>query len=155
MVGTFDQINEFLQQKEIALIGLSRDPKHFSRTIYRELIRRGYKVFPVNPHLREIDNKISFPSVKDIPGLVSAALLLTPPHQTEAILHECLQKQVSRIWIVNDEGLKRVAPKTMEMCKHNRVQLISGYCPFMFLPNTGFFHRFHGWISRLTGSYPN
>jgi len=155
MVGTLDQINEFLQQKKLALIGLSRDPKHFSRAIYRELTLRGYHIFPVNPQSDKIEEQSSFHSVKEIPETVYTALLLTPPNQTEKVLHECLQKQISHVWIVNNKGLEMVSPKTLEMCKHNGVKIISGYCPFMFLPDAGFFHRFHGWLSRLTGNYPN
>ena len=43
--------NEFLAQRRIALVGVSRDPRDLSRTLFRELRRRGYDVVPVNPEL--------------------------------------------------------------------------------------------------------
>ena len=41
--------NEFLAQRRIALVGVSRNPRDLSRTLFRELRRRGYDVVPVNP----------------------------------------------------------------------------------------------------------
>ena len=35
-----------LGQKRIALVGLSRDPRDFSASLLRELVRRGYDVVP-------------------------------------------------------------------------------------------------------------
>jgi hypothetical protein len=32
--------------------------------------------------------------------------------------------------------------------------LVEGYCPFMFLPGTSFFHRVHKFFLRLFGRYP-
>jgi len=31
---------------------------------------------------------------------------------------------------------------------------VAGYCPYMFLPQTPFFHRFHGFLMKVTGAYP-
>jgi predicted CoA-binding protein len=46
-------IEDFLAQKRIALVGLSRQPKDFSVMLFEELCRRGYDVVPVNPGAAE------------------------------------------------------------------------------------------------------
>ena len=42
-------IEEFLSQRHLALVGVSRNPKDLSRVILRELRKRGYQVALVNP----------------------------------------------------------------------------------------------------------
>ncbi len=46
-----DRAREFLAQKRIALVGVSRQEKDFSRMVLRELVRRGYDVVPSAPFL--------------------------------------------------------------------------------------------------------
>jgi len=32
--------------------------------------------------------------------------------------------------------------------------VVAGECPFMFLPETSWFHRFHGFCRKVSGKYP-
>jgi hypothetical protein len=34
------------------------------------------------------------------------------------------------------------------------VDVVPGFCPYMFLPGTPFFHGLHGFVKKVTGSYP-
>ena len=34
------------------------------------------------------------------------------------------------------------------------IQLITGFCMFMFLPRTAFVHKLHGGVMRIVGAYP-
>jgi len=43
--------SDFLAQRRIALVGVSRDPRDLSRALFRELRGRGYDVVPVHPQL--------------------------------------------------------------------------------------------------------
>jgi predicted CoA-binding protein len=43
-------IDAFLASKRIAFIGLSHNPKDFSRHLFREFVEHGYDVVPVNPN---------------------------------------------------------------------------------------------------------
>ena len=51
---THNLIKEFLAQKRFAMVGVSRSPKDFSRTLFSEFIKRGNDVVPVNPHATDI-----------------------------------------------------------------------------------------------------
>jgi predicted CoA-binding protein len=42
-------IEDFLAQKRISMIGVSRNPKDFSAALFEELRKRGYEVIPINP----------------------------------------------------------------------------------------------------------
>lgn len=52
--ASLEAIEDFLQQKRIAMAGVSRNPASFSVILFKELCRRGYDVVPVNPNTREV-----------------------------------------------------------------------------------------------------
>jgi predicted CoA-binding protein len=80
------QIDVFLQQKRVALIGMSRDPRDISRALATEFKKRGYKVLPVNPAMTEVDGARCFARVQQIEPAVAAALLTTSPSVTESVV---------------------------------------------------------------------
>ncbi len=43
------EIDGFLALKRVAMVGVSRDPRDFSRMLFREMKKRGYDMVPVNP----------------------------------------------------------------------------------------------------------
>jgi predicted CoA-binding protein len=71
-------INEFLQPKKFAFIGLSRDPKKFSRNIFKELAVKGYDLYPVNPNMDDVEGIKCYHDVSDLPESVSYGLFMTP-----------------------------------------------------------------------------
>ena len=44
-------IKEFMAQKRFAVVGATTDAKKYGNEIFRNLISRGYEVYPVNPRL--------------------------------------------------------------------------------------------------------
>src|SRR4029453_15086898 len=71
--------NDFLAQRRIALVGVSRDPRDLSRTLFRELRQRGYDVVPVHPELTSADGVPCARQLQDVSPAVQGALLMTPP----------------------------------------------------------------------------
>jgi len=151
---TLTQIQEFLGRKRLAVVGVSRDPKDFTRSLYRELQRREYDVVPVNPEVGEVDGRRSFAHVADIEPPVDGALLLTQPAVTEQVVRECQAAGIRRIWMYRAVGTGAVSPAAVEFCESNGMSVVAGECPFMFLPETPWFHRLHGFCRKLAGRYP-
>lgn len=154
MPTTLTDIREFIALKRIALVGVSRDPGHFSRYLFHELCKQGYEVVPVNPETIAIENTPSFPRVQDIQPPVEGAILLTPPNRTETVVRDCAEAGIRRIWMHRSGGQGSVSPDAVDFCHLRGIKLVEGFCPFMFLPKAPFFHRVHGFILKLTGSYP-
>ena len=152
--GTRPLIDDFLAQKRLAFIGVSRDPKDYSRSLFTEFCRRKYITFPVNPHAAEIDGAVPFAHVQDIPGGVDGALLIVPPNALESVLQDCLHAGVPRLWLRNNVDKDSPASRTLAEFSSRGGQVIAGYCPFMFLPETASFHSFHAFILKLFGGYP-
>jgi predicted CoA-binding protein len=153
---TTAQIDAFWSLKRLAVVGVSRDPKHFSTAIWRELRDRRYDVVPVNPLASEIDGRPCAARVQDIEPPVDGVVILTPASATDAVVRDCIEAGVRHVWMHKGAGGGPGAVSTTAVASAEAagIEVIAGYCPFMFLPGTPFFHGLHGAWKKLTRSYP-
>src|SRR5208282_3588060 len=103
-ITSLDTIEDFLAQKRIAVVGISRDPASFSASLFKELCRRGYDVVPVNPNAMFVQGRPCFARVQDIQPPVDAALLLTAAEATETVVHDCDEANIRRVWMYRAAG---------------------------------------------------
>ncbi len=148
-------IEEFLAQKRIAMVGLSRDPHSFSVSLFEELCRRGYDMIPVNPNLPNVQGRRCFARLQDIQPPVDTALLMTSPAITDAVVADCAAAGIRRVWMYRAAGKGAVSPRAIAFCQEHGIQVVPGQCPFMFLPKAGGVHRLHGFLRKITGRYPH
>ncbi len=151
---SLESIEDFLAQKRIAIVGMSREAKSMSEAVFKELSKRGYDVVPVNPNVQEVMGRKCFARVQDIQPPVEAALLMTSPAVTEAVVKDCVECGIKRIWMHRGVGQGSVSEKAIEVCRERGIRVIPGECPLMFLPQRDGIHSFHGFIRKLTGRYP-
>ena len=154
MPTTIAEIRDFLSLRRIALVGVSRDPKDFSRMLFREMCDKGYDMVPVNPAGNEMEGRRCFGRVQQIQPPVQAVLLMTPPPYTEKVVRDCAEAGIRHVWMHRSGGQGSVSQDAVDFCHEQGIQLVEGLCPFMFLPRTSFFHRLHGLLLKLTGGYP-
>jgi uncharacterized protein len=57
-----DLIKEFMAQKKFAVVGATDNPEKYGNQIVKNLIKRGYEVYPVNPKLKELEGLPCYPS---------------------------------------------------------------------------------------------
>ena len=151
---SLDAIEEFLAQKRIALVGMSREASSIGTILFKECSRRGYEVVPVNPNVPEVMGRRCFAHVQDIEPPVGAALLLTSPKVTELVVQDCAEAGIKRVWMYRAGGQGAVSEKAIEVCRERGIRVIPGECPLMFLPKIGGIHGLHGFFRKLTGRYP-
>jgi len=151
---TLHQIDDFLQRKRLAVVGVSRDPKDFTRSLFNELRRRNYDVVPVNPGVTEVEGIPCHASVHDITPPVDGALLMTKPAVTNRVVRECADAGIRQIWLYRAGGAGAVSPDALTFCEAQGISVVAGECPFMFFPDTQWFHRAHGFCRKLFGKYP-
>jgi len=152
---SLETIEDFLAQKRIALVGISRHPKDLSVLLFEELCRRGYDVVPVNPNLSQVLGKSCFARVQDIHPPVEAALLMTSPEITDRVVADCAEAGVRRIWMYRATGQGSVTSNALAYCRERGIQVVPGECPLMFLPAAGTIHRVHGFVRKIIGRYPH
>src|SRR5512143_4374728 len=97
-------IDSFLSCRRVAVVGVSRDPKDFSRAVFRAFVERGYDAVPVNPAGGEAEGRRSVARVGDVQPPAEAALLLTPPAATAQVVRECAEAGVRRVWMHRSGG---------------------------------------------------
>jgi predicted CoA-binding protein len=146
-----DRARAFLAARRIAVVGVSRSEKDFSRMLFRELVSRGYDAVPVNPAIAEADGCRAYGRLSDIDPPVEAALLLTPPAATEAVLRDAIRAGVRKVWMHRGAGAGAGTPAALAFCEANGIEAVHDLCPFMALPDTGFPHRVHGFFRRRLG----
>lgn len=119
-----DLIKDFLRQKRFAVIGSFRNKEKFAYRILVDLIEKNREVFPVNPYLSEVEGRVCYKTISDIPHKVDVANIVTPPSVTENILKECLRKGIKRAWI--QPGAESLA--AIKFCHDNDIKVIHGVC---------------------------
>jgi uncharacterized protein len=148
-MDTVTAVQRFLACRRLAVVGVSRNPKDFSRGLFRELLARGYDVVPVNPAAGEIEGRRCFHGVAEITPPVEAALLLTAPARSADAVRDCLAAGVRRIWFHRGAGVGSVSAEALELCDAAGADAVPGACAFMYLPGAGVPHRIHGFFHRL------
>jgi len=147
-------IDSFLNHKRLAVVGVSRNAKDFSRSLFRELQSRGYDLVPVNPNAEEIEGIPAVASVKDASPAVEGALLMTESHVSGGVVRECYDAGIQDIWLYRAAGTGAVSRSALDFCDEKQMNVVNGECPFMFLPQNGFPHNFHGFCRKMLGRLP-
>ena len=148
-------IESFLSCRRIAVLGVSRDPKDFSRSLFRAFVERGYDVVPVNPNGGEAEGRPCARSLAGVAPPVEGALLLTPPSATAQAVRDCAEAGVRRVWMHRGGGAGAVSPEAVALCRERGIEVVDGECPFMFLPGAGWVHGVHRFFRRLGGRLPS
>ena len=147
-------VRDFLGQKRLAVVGVSRNPDDFSRKLFGELRDKGYDVVPVNPGADEIDGHKCFAHLQDVHPPVDGVLLMTSPGASEKVVRECATAGIRRVWMYRAGGVGAVSSQAVRFCESQGIAVIPGECPLMFLPRGSWFHRLHGVVRKITGRYP-
>ena len=154
IVTTIHDVENFLALHRIAMVGVSRNPKDFSRLLFREMCDRGYDMVPINLGADEIHERECFHSLQAVKEPVEGVLVMTPFHATLQVVRDCAAAGVRKVWIYRAGGKGAVSPEAIAFCKGTGIRVVDGHCPFMFFPETKFVHRVHGLLQKITRRYP-
>jgi len=143
-------VEDFLSEQKIAVVGISRSKNKFGNAIYRELKKKGYALFPVNPNMDEFEGDKCFPSLSSVPEQVDALIINIPPKNTKAIVEEAKTAGIHKIWM--QQGSE--SEEAIKFCNENNIEVITGECVLMFAEPAAFFHRAHRWVNKITGKLP-
>ncbi|MEO9365286.1 MULTISPECIES: CoA-binding protein [Candidatus Nitrosocaldus] len=96
-----DEIKSILSLKNIAVVGISRDPNKDAHIVPRYLMENGYNIIPVNPSADQILGRKAYKSLKDVPDDVRIDLVdvFRPSDQVLPIVKEAIEKGVKAIWL--------------------------------------------------------
>jgi uncharacterized protein len=146
-------IDKFIGDKNIALIGVSKNPQKFGNALLKELSKKGYNVFPVHPELKEVEGTKCLSSLEDLPDNVKNLLLAVQPKVTEEIVGNINPQKIKRVWMLKGAGKGSASEKAIQECKNKGIEVVYGFCPMMFYSPSGI-HGFHFWLRKTFGKIP-
>ena len=147
---TLNLINDFLEPRKMAIIGVSRNVKKFGGAVFKELKEKGFDLYPVNPNADDIQGIKCYKSVTDLPEDVKHILILTPAKETEQVATDCVRMGAKMVWIQQ----KSDTPKAVKVIEDAGIPLIYKKCIMMFADPVQSFHKFHRFWVRAFGNYP-
>lgn len=142
-------IDAFLAEPAIAIVGVSRSGKGFGNVAARELRRKGYRIYPVNPHADLVDGERCYRSLADLPEPVRAVLVVVPPDEALRVVREASRAGIRQVWL--QQGAE--APFVTLACDELGLDVVAGECILMFAKPTGV-HKAHRWIWKMVGKLP-
>lgn len=146
---TLKQIEEFIASEPIAMVGVSRNPKKFGFTAFRELKEKGMNIIPVNPYAKEIHQTKVYNDLKTIPSRVKGLIIMTQKSQTADIIKQAKDIGLKQIWIQQSSESK----EALDLLKNSDINYITGQCILMyFKPHS--IHKFHAGLKKFFGRYP-
>lgn len=96
---TDTQMRELLtRSKVIAVVGHSDNPDRTSYQIAQYLKRVGYKVYPVNPTVSEIDGEKSYPDLASVPEPIDIVNVFRRSEYLADIFDEAVEVGAKAVW---------------------------------------------------------
>ncbi|MCC7161842.1 MAG: CoA-binding protein [Anaerolineae bacterium] len=95
-----DPIVKILQEsKNIAVVGLSSNPRRPSYEVASYLQANGYRIIPVNPKETEVLGEKAYPDLTSVPTPVDVVDIFRRPEFVPEIVRQAIAKGVKVVWM--------------------------------------------------------
>lgn len=138
-------VNDFIQCKNLALLGLSKTKGKFGNYAYKELTSRGYHVFAVHPTEKEIEGIPCFPSLLSIKEKVGGVFVSVSPKNIPSILQEISSTGLKNVWL--QQGCESL--EAIDQANKLGLNLVSKKCILMYAEPVKSFHKFHRFFANI------
>ncbi len=108
---TDEQIKKFYELKNIAVVGMSKNPEKAAHYVPKYLADLGYNIIPVNPTADEILDRKCFSKVSEITEKVDIVDVFRPSEQVLPVVTESIKINPSVIWL--QEGIHNVEAESL------------------------------------------
>ncbi len=127
-------IDDFLAQRHLAFVGVSRDSKQFANTVYRRMRSAGRTLYPVNVAAAgaTIEGDRSYPRLADVPDPVEGVVVMVPAGAAVPVVRDAIERGIPRVWLHKGGGPGAVSDEAVRLCRDAGVAVVDGACPLMF-----------------------
>jgi uncharacterized protein len=120
-----NKIQKMYNFKNIAVVGMSRDPVKAAHFVPKYMIERGYNIIPVNPSANEILGKRTYAKVSDIKSQVDMIDVFRPSEDVYSVVEDSVKKpDVKVIWL--QEGIHNAEAEKMAL--DNKIDVVFNRC---------------------------
>lgn len=149
-------VDRFLAEEHVAIVGTSRNPKHFANAVHRHLRDGGRTIHPVHPNagddLPELEGDPCVASVAALPPRVRALLVMIDADSAVDVIEQFANRPAAGegdiVWLHRGAGQGAASPEAVEACRRTGLSVVAGACPLMFAEPVGLIHRFHRFMVR-------
>ena len=100
--------------RTIAIVGLSDTPARDSHSVALYMMKKGYKIIPVNPNCSEILEEKSYPDLLSIPDKVDIVDIFRKTEFIPKIVDEAIKIKAGAIWMQLGLSHDQAAQKARE-----------------------------------------
>lgn len=92
-------LEEMMLEKKIwAVVGANEDPTKYGNIIYKKLLSRGYKVYPVNPKYETVEGHPCYKDLSALPEKPEVLNMVVPPKRGLPVLEEAVRLGINNLW---------------------------------------------------------
>lgn len=148
--ASLDSINEFMNQRNVALAGVSLNKSKFGNSLFKELKSKGYTVYPVHPTLENFEGEKCYSNVNLLPNEVTALIICTKPENVFELIKSAVAKNIRHVWV--QQGAQQ--DQALQFALDKGMNVIHRECVLMFANPVVSVHKFHRGLKKLFGAYP-
>lgn len=120
-----NEIREMYTFKNIAVVGMSRDPVKAAHFVPKYMIEKGYNIIPVNPLSNEILGRRTYSKVSDIKSQVDIIDVFRPSKDVYSVVEDSVKKPGVRvIWL--QEGIHNTEAEKIAL--DNKINVVFNRC---------------------------
>jgi predicted CoA-binding protein len=143
-------IDELLQCRRLAVVGVRRNGQGFGATVVPALAKKGFEVHVVHPEAATIGGRPCVRTLAELAGKVDGVLLVTKPDVTAQLVRDAAAAGIRRVWM--QQGAE--SPEAIRLAEELGLASVHGECILMFAEPAGFPHRVHRFFRRVSGHLP-
>jgi len=117
-------IADFVNRRLWAIVGASQNRSKYGNRVFRSLRHAGYRVYPVNPNVAEVEGDAAYPTLAELPERPEVVNLVVPPPVTEQVVRQAHELGLMRIWM--QPGTE--SDEAIEFCETHGMQLVYDAC---------------------------
>jgi predicted CoA-binding protein len=117
--------------RSFAVVGAIPKGEKYGHEVTATLLEAGYEVFPVNPNYSEILSHPCYPSLRNLPRIPDAVVIVVRPEGAAEAVEECARLGNPVVWM--PPGCWSDA--ALDACHRHRLRSISDRCPVGELKN--------------------
>jgi len=122
---TDNEIKNFYNFKNIAVVGMSKNEEKPSHYVPRYLLEQGYNIIPVNPTTNEILNKKSYKLVSEIKEDIDIVDIFRKSEDVKDVVVDAIKKAgIKVIWL--QKGI--FSPTSQELANKNGIDFVYNRC---------------------------
>lgn len=122
---TDEEIRKIYNFRNIAVVGMSRDPAKPAHLVPKYMMERGYNIIPVNPIASEILGRRTYSHISDIKSQIDIIDVFRPSKDVYPVVEDSIKKPgITVIWL--QEGIHNVEAEKIAL--DNKIDVVFNRC---------------------------